>query len=155
MNQFPPDGYAERPRQSDNDHYNETPEGNLPRMGQLRFFLWTASIGLGFLIVFIVVGLIALASRSKNWDAIMLLWCLAQWLCLVPLCIRRAYDMDLPAWTGWIAPLPPVLLVWIITPGSRGLNRYGPPPVASRSTMTAMAWALGMVSAVIFLLWLG
>ena len=121
-------------------------------MGRLRFFVWTASIGLGFSIVLIVVGLIALASRSKNWDATMLLWWGAQWLCLVPLCIRRAYDMDLPVWTGWIAPLPPVLLVWIVKPGSQGLNRYGPPPPASGTGTHAFAWALGIFYAGI--LWL-
>jgi uncharacterized membrane protein YhaH (DUF805 family) len=42
--------------------------------------------------------------------------------------IKRCHDMDISGWWSLTAILPVIALAWIFWPGSKGENRFGPPP---------------------------
>lgn len=42
--------------------------------------------------------------------------------------IKRCHDMDISGWWSLTAIIPIIAIAWIFWPGTRGENRFGPPP---------------------------
>lgn len=63
------------------------------------------------------------------------LWSLATILPFLAIQVRRLHDIDRTGWWWWIGLVccvgPIILLVFYVTEGVRGPNRYGPDPRAS------------------------
>lgn len=47
--------------------------------------------------------------------------------CILAL-IQRTHDMGWSGWAGLLTLIPFVALVWVFMPGTKGDNRFGPPP---------------------------
>ncbi|MCW5633834.1 MAG: DUF805 domain-containing protein [Rubrivivax sp.] len=101
------------------------------RISRKRFWLW----GVGAMLAFAVVlqGLLAVArvhlGTAEQIVNVLLLWP------LVAVSVKRWHDRDRPGWWVLVALVPVVGWLWLLLdngllPGTRGVNRYGPPPVA-------------------------
>jgi uncharacterized membrane protein YhaH (DUF805 family) len=102
------------------------------RIGRVRYIAYSA--GLPFLIVAavaVVAGLLERVLGAGGSLAVPLLigaYGLALVICVL-LTIQRCHDFDVTGWLSLVFLLVPlaVLLLWVI-PGTRGANRFGPPP---------------------------
>lgn len=96
------------------------------RIGRLRYLAYVtgASLIQGFVIgiVTAVIGgpvLIAVVNAA--------LYIAMIWFCII--CgIKRCHDMDISGWWSVTVLIPIIALLWAFWPGSKGANRFGPPP---------------------------
>ena len=99
------------------------------RIGRLRYLAYATgaslihgavSLGLTFALGnstgFVVFGLAAFA--------------VALWFTVIT-GIKRCHDMDMSGWWTVTVFIPLIALIWIFVPGSKGANRFGPPPPAN------------------------
>jgi len=100
------------------------------RIGRLRFLAY----GLGLYVLFIVAAfgfgfLSALVGRdSALTTALAVLGFLAYLFAAAVLIVQRSHDMNMSGWWSIAAMVPIVGLVWVFKSGTRGANRWGPPP---------------------------
>lgn len=100
--------------------------GRAPRAEYWYFALFTVLIGLGASVVEAVLlnGTPVLSTIAN----------LAFFLPGISVGVRRMHDGDRSGWWLWLFLLPLVgwviLLVWLVTKGNHGPNRFGPDPLA-------------------------
>jgi len=119
------------------------------RIGRVRYIAYSA--GLPFLIVAVVAVVAALLERvlgAKGGLLIPLLvaaYGTALVVCVL-LTIQRCHDFDVTGWLTIVFLLVPlaVLLLWVI-PGTKGSNRYGPPPEPNSALAVVGALVLPIV----------
>lgn len=99
------------------------------RIGRLRYLAY--AVGIGFLINFalgIVAGVLAAAAPSLAVVISMLAWIPVLWYAII-VGIKRANDFNASGWWSIVSLIPLIgFLVWMLIPGSKGDNNYGPPP---------------------------
>ncbi|MGE8497690.1 MAG: DUF805 domain-containing protein [Pseudomonas sp.] len=104
------------------------------RIGRLRYLAWFMANLLVFIGLMGLTGIIAGISPEIGGGLTVIL-SLAVIVVSVLIVIHRLHDIG---WTGWLWPLiliPLVQLVFsillMVIPGTKGANRYGPPPPAN------------------------
>ena len=116
---MPPDeGYAQLKPFSDEE-----------RIGRLRYLAWVVG---GGIVINIVSGVLVamLAAISEGLGSVVGIGTglVALWFAVVT-GIKRAHDFDANGWWSIVTLVPLVgIVVWSVIPGTRGSNRYGPPP---------------------------
>lgn len=99
------------------------------RVGRLRYL---AYLSVGYLVMILasmVIGGIAGFSGSGNLaSALGALMAIPYFVFWALVSIQRSHDMDWNGWTTLLILIPVVGLVWIFKGGTRGGNRFGPPP---------------------------
>jgi uncharacterized membrane protein YhaH (DUF805 family) len=69
---------------------------------------------------------------------------LAAWAVLAVLAflltVQRCHDFDANGWLALCLLFPPVNLMFLIVPGTRTSNRYGPPPPRNSLLVVLAAW---------------
>lgn len=96
-------------------------------MSQLFFFL----IYLAALFLDLALGTTFGESDSIFQGVFSSLAFLVHLVPLIAVTVRRLHDIDKSGWYFLISliPLGPILLfIWMLKPGTRGENRFGPPP---------------------------
>ena len=99
------------------------------RISRKRFWLWGVGAMIAF--AFVLQGLLAVA-RVRLGTAEQIANVLLLWPALA-VSVKRWHDRDRSGWWVLVALLPVVGWLWLLLangllPGSRGVNRYGPPP---------------------------
>jgi uncharacterized membrane protein YhaH (DUF805 family) len=101
--------------------------GRSPRAEYWFFALFTTLISIGASVVDAIWlnGSPALATIAN----------LAFFLPALSVGVRRLHDRDRSGWWFWLILIPLVgaviLLIWLVSRGTRGPNRYGPDPLAA------------------------
>lgn len=97
------------------------------RIGRLRYLAYAtvASLVHGMVSGVLAVGLAssttALAAASLLALAVLL------WFSVIT-GIKRCHDIGISGWWTLTSIIPVIVFAWIFWPGSRGANRFGPPP---------------------------
>lgn len=96
------------------------------RIGRLRYLAW------GFAATWLYYIVIAVLTPILRDAAVV---AIASWVLWVPLLvfsvligIKRCHDINISGWWSLTLILPVIVLAWIFWPGSKGANRFGPPP---------------------------
>lgn len=96
------------------------------RIGRLRYlaYLTVASVVHTIVTAVITMGVVmSPALAVVAWlPLIALIW--FSFLCG----IKRCHDMNISGWWSVTSLIPVIALAWIFWPGTRGANRFGPPP---------------------------
>lgn len=97
------------------------------RIGRLRYLAYAT---VASLIHGMVAGVmtVALASSTTALTVVSLLALAALLWFSVITSIKRCHDMGISGWWTLTAIIPVIAFAWIFWPGSRGANRFGPPP---------------------------
>ncbi len=102
------------------------------RVGRLRYLAYT--IGGGFLINLAFGVLAAILIRiAPSLGAIVALaaWLPILWFMIIT-GIKRAHDFGGNGWLSLVTFIPVIgFLLWVLIPGSKSTNSYGPPPPAN------------------------
>jgi uncharacterized membrane protein YhaH (DUF805 family) len=126
------------------------------RIGRLRYLAYSMGGYVAFVLALAVVVGVATATQSGAVAATV-----APWALLVPylvffvlLSIQRSHDMDVTGWLSLVALIPLVGLAFLFIPGTRGANRFGPPPPLNTTGVKVMAalplvvFVVGIVAAI-------
>jgi len=96
------------------------------RIGRLRYLAWAT--GASFLYN-ILVTVATLALHDSILMSVVGIAGLIAVIWFSILCaIKRCHDMDISGWWSLTAIVPIIALAWVFWPGSKGVNRFGPPP---------------------------
>ena len=140
--------------------------GTRGRIGRMRYvtYVFSANFILGLamqIIIFILGAMLDLRSRmpangvgNAPPDGILgmagamgvvfwVVWAIIMVLILifyVRISIQRAHDMNLSGWAVLWAFIPFVVLVWILSPGTQGHNRFGAPPPPNSTGVKVAFW---------------
>jgi uncharacterized membrane protein YhaH (DUF805 family) len=111
------------------------------RIGRLRYLAYAmgASIIHGALIG---VATIALMENTLAYMAFSVVALLAVLWFSVITGIKRCHDLDMTGWWTVTIIIPVIALLWIFVPGTKGANRFGPPPPANTWGVRILAWIL-------------
>ena len=113
------------------------------RIGRLRFLAY--AIGGGWLIKALSAVLMAIfIGVSPQLVGIIsaLTWAPILWFVIIS-GIKRAHDFNASGWWSLVSLIPLLgILIWIVIPGSKGCNRYGPPPPANTWGVRVMSLLL-------------
>jgi uncharacterized membrane protein YhaH (DUF805 family) len=96
------------------------------RIGRLRYLAWATGASLVYQILITVA---TLALRDSVLMSVVTIAGLIAVIWFSIVCaIKRCHDMDISGWWSLTAILPIIALAWMFWPGSKGENRFGPPP---------------------------
>jgi len=112
------------------------------RIGRLRYLAYSAGAGVLFNLSVTVLTLVlppVLLSLVALATMAVLIWF------HVITGIKRCHDMDISGWWCLTIFIPIIALVWVFAPGSRGDNRFGPPPPANTWGVRLLALILPAV----------
>ena len=113
------------------------------RARRSEYWWWTLAVGIVSWVLFYALGVASWEKAVINGDtattgagfALYSLFSLAIFLPGLGVLIRRLHDLDKSGWSWLIALIPLVgvilLIVWLATEGTRGVNKYGPDPKAA------------------------
>ena len=68
--------------------------------------------------------------------------------------IKRCHDIDISGWWTLTVIIPVIAFVWLFVPGSKGANRFGPPPppntwgVRLLGAILPLVFLVGMLAAI-------
>nr|HET7859174.1 DUF805 domain-containing protein [Caldimonas sp.] len=100
------------------------------RIGRLRFLAYGLALYVLFIVAAFVFGFVSamVGKDSVLMSALGMLGFLAYLVAAFVLIVQRSHDMDMSGWWSIAAIIPIVGLVWVFKGGTRGANRWGPPP---------------------------
>ncbi|UXH79642.1 DUF805 domain-containing protein [Roseateles amylovorans] len=112
------------------------------RIGRLRYLAY--SIGASLLHGAIVGLLTAILGSTIGTIVSLASVLVLMWFTI--LCgIKRCHDLDLSGWWSVTVIIPIISLIWIFVPGSKGANRFGPPPPPNTLGVRLLAFILPAV----------
>ena len=109
------------------------------RIGRLRYLAYSAGAGVLFNLSVTVLTLVlppVLLSLVALATMAVLIWF------HVITGIKRCHDMDISGWWSLTLIIPVIVFAWIFLPGSRGENRFGPPPPPNTLGVKLLAWIM-------------
>lgn len=117
------------------------------RIGRLRYFTYTLMAMVGCALLLVVIYLVAMllppeAGRLMSTIAFILVKNVAIPLIIFVLSIRRLHDFDYNGWWALTVLMPLVTLLFLCIPGSKGSNRFGPPPPPNHAGLRFAAIAI-------------
>lgn len=115
------------------------------RIGRLRYLAYSTVASVIYSILLAV--LFAMFAGSEMLTVVTWLAVIAVLWFNVITGIKRCHDINISGWWAATLILPVITLVWMFMPGSRGENRFGPPPPPNNWGVRV----LGLVLPVVFL----
>ena len=117
------------------------------RIGRLRYFTYTLFGMIGCAVLLVLVYLFALllppdSGRLISTLAFILVKNFVIPLIVFVLTIRRLHDFDYKGWWALSVLMPLITLLFLCVPGSRGHNRFGPPPAPNPAGLRFAAIAI-------------
>ena len=97
------------------------------RIGRLRYLAYTTGGSMIYTLVISVLT-VALGVGSTLLMGVNALTVIALIVFGFICSIKRCHDMNLSGWWSLVGLIPLIALIWVIVPGSKGENRFGPPP---------------------------
>lgn len=97
------------------------------RIGRLRYLAYSTGASLLYNLLVMVMAFL-LGAQSGLSSVILVAAVVALLGFNVITGIKRCHDMGISGWWCLTLILPVIVLAWILWPGSRGANDYGPPP---------------------------
>ena len=115
------------------------------RIGRLRYLAYATGASL----IHYVVSLGLLFAMTSSMVAVSVgtiaLFAVAIWFSVIT-GIKRCHDLDISGWWTVTLIIPLIALVWIFVPGSKGANRFGPPPPANNWGVRILGLALPVIA---------
>lgn len=93
------------------------------RIGRLRYLAWATGGSLVYGVVAGLLGLIPVLGIIITVVAILALI----WFTVVT-AIKRCHDVGASGWWSLTSLIPLINLIWVVIPGDKAANRFGPPP---------------------------
>lgn len=96
------------------------------RIGRLRYLAYTtgASLVYGVVVAVLTAALFGTAALGVvTFVAVIAVL----WFSIVS-GIKRCHDINISGWWSLTSIIPIIALIWVFVPGSKGANRFGPPP---------------------------
>ena len=126
------------------------------RIGRLRFLAYSVALYLIVAIPANMIGGILAAIMGDSGVFVSLTFSgIASLIILVfyfMFAIQRSHDMNVSGWLSLIILLPIIgYLVFLFIPGTRGENRFGPPPPENSGGVIAMSIIGGLIMFVAFI----
>lgn len=115
------------------------------RIGRLRYLAYGSGAGIVYNLV--VLALTVGLARTNVLAVALIAPLLALLWFTVITGIKRCHDIDISGWWSVTLIVPVIVLAWMFMPGSRGANRFGPPPPPN----TLGVRLLGLIMPVIFI----
>lgn len=114
------------------------------RVGRLRYLAYSTGASLVYKVLVMAWTLGLAGSTAFN---VAMVACAIALLCFnVITGIKRCHDMGISGWWTLTLVIPVIVFAWIFWPGTRGDNRFGPPPPPN----TLGVRLLGLVLPVVF-----
>jgi uncharacterized membrane protein YhaH (DUF805 family) len=127
------------------------------RIGRLRYAAYALCIGLIGRILGIIVrislvaaGLPPTAILRTNL-VIMAIAVVIELPFIVPIAIQRSHDMNWSGWSVLFAFIPFVGLIWMFSAGTKGANRFGPPPPPNSTGVKIFFWVCLVLTILMFI----
>jgi len=114
------------------------------RVGRLRYLAYTTGASLLYYAASLVM-LFAM-NASTVFGAIGIVALLAALWFNIITGIKRCHDMDMSGWWSVTIFIPLIALVWLFVPGTKGSNRFGPPPPANTWGVRILGLALPLIA---------
>ncbi len=117
------------------------------RIGRLRYFAYTLIGMVGCALLLVLIYLLALLlpvelGRMISTIAFVLVKSLVIPLIVFTLTMRRLRDFNLSGWWALTILMPLVTLAYLFIPGTRGENRFGPPPAPNPPSLRFISIAI-------------
>ncbi len=116
------------------------------RIGRLRYLAYTIGASLIHSVVSgaLTAALGAAAGQTAGTVVMVTSFVVLMWFTV--LCgIKRCHDLDMSGWWSLTLIVPLITLMWIFVPGSKGANRFGPPPPPNTTGVRILAFLLPVV----------
>ncbi|CAK9892578.1 MULTISPECIES: DUF805 domain-containing protein [Pseudomonas] len=113
------------------------------RIGRVRLLAWGMAL---FAATMGGIMLVAMLSSSVSMDlgGLVMIGLLSARILSMLFIVQRLHDLNWSGWFCWLSVLPWVgnflLLVLVLMPGTRGSNRFGPPPAPNNNAVVILAW---------------
>lgn len=114
------------------------------RIGRLRYLAWATGASVLFNIA--VTGLGMAMPGSIVFTIVSFVGVIALIWFSVLCGIKRCHDMNISGWWTLTSFIPIIALAWAFWPGSKGENRYGPPPPPNTIGVTILGLLLPVVA---------
>ncbi|MFK8017935.1 MAG: DUF805 domain-containing protein [Gammaproteobacteria bacterium] len=115
------------------------------RMGRLRYLGHTAWTTILIMLIG-VIGAVAMGlEEGPSFDMVLGVLGLATLIIRVVFAIKRVHDIEWPGISAAICVIPLINLLLVFWPGTKGANRYGPPPGPNNGLIIAGALLLPLV----------
>jgi len=96
------------------------------RIGRLRYLAYGSGASI---LYYMLIGGLTASVRDSNTLAVAVFAAFGAVLWFTVITgIKRCHDMEISGWWSLTLILPVIVLAWMFWPGSRGENRFGPPP---------------------------
>ncbi|MEO6281363.1 DUF805 domain-containing protein [Roseateles sp.] len=118
------------------------------RIGRLRYLAYSSAASVVYSLVVSVSAAALAGSPASTFAFFLSLLALLGLLWFNTFCgIKRCHDLDISGWWSLTLIVPVIVLAWMFMPGSRGENRFGPPPPSN----TWGVRVLGVIMPVVFI----
>ncbi|OWQ47923.1 hypothetical protein CDL60_04835 [Roseateles noduli] len=97
------------------------------RIGRLRYLAWSMAAGLINALVSVVMTFALSGSSALFMLFNIVAFVAALWFSVI-IGIKRCHDMNISGWWTLTIIFPLIVFLWILVPGSKTANRFGPPP---------------------------
>jgi len=120
------------------------------RIGRLRYLAYTAGGYLIFIVAVFIAGAIYGAVTRSVAGVELIGWIIAipYFIFTIMVGIQRCHDMNWSGWAVLLSIIPLAGLVFLFMPGTKGPNRFGPPPVPNSAGVKVLAFALPVLMVV-------
>jgi len=117
------------------------------RIGRLRFLAYGLALYILFIVAAFAFGFASamIGHDSALMSALAMVGFLVYLFAAFVLIVQRSHDMDMSGWWSIAAIIPIVGLLWVFKGGTRGANRWGPPPPPNGIAVTILGWLLPVV----------
>ncbi|MDR7335697.1 DUF805 domain-containing protein [Roseateles asaccharophilus] len=97
------------------------------RIGRLRYLAYATAAGIVYNILISGLTMALVGNMTAFMAAVGVLFLVFLWFSVIT-GIKRCHDMGISGW--WTATLiiPVIAFAWMFWPGTKGANRFGPPP---------------------------
>jgi len=141
---------------------SQVDQGGVPQYGEAKIFSVSGRIGrVRFLAycmgVYLILGIVssmmqvalmgpANETLTPAYLGIVALVVLAQFVFYFMFAIQRSHDMNVSGWLSLIILIPLIgFLVFLIAPGTKGENNYGPPPPPNNAGVIILALLIPII----------
>jgi uncharacterized membrane protein YhaH (DUF805 family) len=114
------------------------------RIGRLRFLAYGLGLYAAFIVASFAFGFVAslFADDSPVMLVVAIVGFAAYLFAEFVLIVQRSHDMNISGWWSIAALVPLVGLIWVLKAGTRGANRWGPPPPPNGVGVRIVGWVL-------------
>lgn len=121
------------------------------RIGRMRYLAYTFG---GSLLYIVLVGLAGLGAAVVSLNGTLLTIVqialyIAVMVFTVLTCIKRCHDLNISGWWCLTLIVPILGLLFLFVPGTKGGNRFGPPPLPNTTGVTVLGLGMPVIMLVV------